>query len=125
MKIIRIAQSDSDIKQLKKCLEIVFQRLEGVFGIKATWDRTYFLTVAIEKHDESMMENWTQVSHSRDSVNFSETRSTIVVDRYYESERAQDEYGKTEKVIFDWTQPEETFNQVMMALRKVDRQLPL
>ena len=121
MRIIQIAQSDENVKQLRKCLAIIFGKLSEVFGVSPEWNKTYILNVSIEKHDDAdpRGESWVAVSHSRDSASPSTSESVITAERYFENENMQNEYGQVETVRFNWNNPEEALTKVMDALGRL------
>jgi len=121
MRIVQIAQSDESIKQLRKCLAIIFGKLSEVFGVPPDWGKTYIFNVSIEKHDgaDPRGESWVAVYHSRDSVSPSTSESVISVERYFDNENMQNEYGAVETVRFNWDNPEEALTKVLDAVDRL------
>ena len=121
MKIYRIAQAgletytEKGIQRVKKALQYIFSGLERIHHVQAQWDRTYVLNVSIEYQDSTDVrgESWYTVSHVRDS-------NQIHVERYFENELMQNNYGQVKEIPFDGTNPTQTLNLIEETLREFE-----
>lgn len=125
MRIIQLAQTEPEIARIKKCLREIFNQLAVKLNATPRWDQTYTMNVSIEKHDEAdpQGESWIQVSHSRNNISPSENSSIIYVERYFENELAQNAYGKTIKVRFNWLNVQEATQKILAAVESLREQV--
>lgn len=121
MKIYKIASHERYYEALKQTLKYVFDALEKEWGVAAQWDRTYSHDVSIEKHDPSGIQGdaWIQAYHDR--FNFDGyQKSHINVNKYYDSEFMQDEYGRSIDVDIDINNPQMALQNVKNAIQRMD-----
>jgi len=115
------AQTNEEIKKIKNSLEYIFNKLAEDWNVKPNWDASYILNVSIEKHDSIDLkgESWFQVSHNRNSINYSENKTSVNVQRYFENEYMDQEYGFSVNVEFDYQNPAEGYLKITRKIKEL------
>jgi len=100
MKIYKIADGRGEIRN--NILSSIFDNMQG---------RRYSpMGLIVSDSVEKMVEDIQGTAYV--SVSYSEFEDEIVIEKYYESEYMNDEYGRVYKVKMNYDNPQETINKV-------------
>jgi len=113
MKIIRIAQEQQSQSQEQNTYQIREQILTTIFD--SLDGRKYDDPDITKAHVEKQIQELMGTAYL--DVSYAHWDNIIIVQKYYENEIADQEYGKTYKINMDYDNPEKTIQEAQKAIK--------